>query len=53
MDRAGRGSCTGCSQIFIAYAPCLFGEEEEVLAIVREYTTRSAEEALFDAHDMH
>lgn len=53
VDRPGHGSRTGCSQIFIAYDPYLFGQEEEVLAFVQEYTTRSAEEALFEAHDVH
>ncbi len=30
LDREGRGSCTGCCQIFIAYDPYLFGSEEEI-----------------------
>lgn len=30
LDREGQGSCTGCCQIFIAYDPYLFGEEEEI-----------------------
>lgn len=30
MDREGRGSCTGCCQIFIAYDPYLFGGEDEI-----------------------
>jgi 3-dehydro-L-gulonate 2-dehydrogenase len=30
MDREGRGSCTGCCQIFIAYDPYLFGGREEI-----------------------
>ena len=32
LDREGRGSCTGCCQIFIAYDPYLFGDEEEIQA---------------------
>ena len=32
LDREGRGSCTGCCQIFIAYDPYLFGSEEEIQA---------------------
>lgn len=32
LDREARGSCTGCCQIFIAYDPYLFGEEEEIQA---------------------
>lgn len=32
LDREGRGSCTGCCQIFIAYDPYLFGGEEEIQA---------------------
>lgn len=30
MDDEGRGSCTGCSQIFIAFDPYLFSSEKEV-----------------------
>lgn len=30
LDREGRGSCTGCCQIFIAYDPYLFGDHEEI-----------------------
>ena len=30
LDSENRGSCTGCCQIFIAYDPCLFGDEEEI-----------------------
>lgn len=30
LDREGRGSCTGCCQIFIAYDPCLFGEDDGI-----------------------
>ncbi|MDW2800283.1 3-dehydro-L-gulonate 2-dehydrogenase [Clostridium boliviensis] len=30
MDEEGRGSCTGCCQIFIAYDPYLFGAKEEI-----------------------
>lgn len=32
LDREGRGSCTGCCQIFIAFNPYLFGSEEEIQA---------------------
>lgn len=32
LDAEGRGSCTGCCQIFIAYDPYLFGEKEEIQA---------------------
>lgn len=32
LDREGRGSCTGCCQIFIAYDPYLFGDMEEIQA---------------------
>ena len=30
LDDERRGSCTGCSQIFIAIDPYLFGEKEEI-----------------------
>ncbi|MCC8060895.1 MAG: 3-dehydro-L-gulonate 2-dehydrogenase [Clostridiales bacterium] len=30
LDQENRGSCTGCCQIFIAYDPYLFGNEEEI-----------------------
>lgn len=30
MDQEGRGSCTGCCQIFIAYDPYLFGTRDEI-----------------------
>ncbi len=30
LDRENQGSCTGCCQIFIAYDPYLFGDEEEI-----------------------
>ncbi|MEG1270514.1 MAG: 3-dehydro-L-gulonate 2-dehydrogenase [Ruthenibacterium sp.] len=30
MDAAGKGSCTGCCQIFIAFDPYLFGAKEEI-----------------------
>ena len=30
MDDEGRGSCTGCNQIFIAFDPYLFSSEKEV-----------------------
>jgi 3-dehydro-L-gulonate 2-dehydrogenase len=30
LDEEGRGSCTGCCQIFIAYDPYLFGTKEEI-----------------------
>lgn len=30
IDKAGKGSCGGCSQIFIAYDPYLFGSKEEI-----------------------
>lgn len=32
LDREKKGSCVGCCQIFIAYDPYLFGEEEEIQA---------------------
>ncbi len=32
LDEENRGSCTGCSQIFIAYDPYLFGDKEEIQA---------------------
>ncbi len=32
LDREGRGSCTGCCQVFIAYDPYLFGDEETIQA---------------------
>ena len=31
MDADGLGSCGGCSQIFIAYDPNMFGEQEEIM----------------------
>ena len=30
LDEENRGSCTGCSQIFIAYDPYLFGSRDEI-----------------------
>lgn len=30
LDEEGRGSCTGCCQIFIAFDPYLFGAKEEI-----------------------
>lgn len=30
LDMENRGSCTGCSQVFIAYDPYLFGSKEEI-----------------------
>lgn len=30
LDREGKGSCTGCCQIFIAYDPYLFGDSDEI-----------------------
>lgn len=30
LDREGRGSCTGCCQVFIAYDPYLFGSEDTI-----------------------
>lgn len=32
MDEEGRGSCTGCCQVFIAYDPYLFGDHDEIQA---------------------
>ena len=32
LDREARGSCTGCCQIFLAYDPYLFGDEESIQA---------------------
>ena len=34
MDAKNGGSCYGCCQIFIAYDPYLFGEENEIQAIM-------------------
>jgi len=34
IDKEGKGSCGGCSQIFIAFNPHLFGTEEEIEAIL-------------------
>lgn len=34
LDDEGRGSCTGCCQIFIAYDPYLFGSKEEIQAML-------------------
>lgn len=34
LDEEQRGSCTGCCQIFIAYDPYLFGEKEELQAMM-------------------
>ena len=41
MDREGRGSCTGCCQIFIAYDPYLFGEEEEIQQKLNDRVARA------------
>ncbi|MEM1483308.1 3-dehydro-L-gulonate 2-dehydrogenase [Oscillospiraceae bacterium PP1C4] len=34
IDKVGKGSCGGCSQIFIAFNPHLFGSEAEIEAIL-------------------
>ena len=34
LDEENRGSCTGCSQIFIAYDPYLFGSKDEIQAML-------------------
>lgn len=34
MDEAGKGSCTGCCQVFIAYDPYLFGTKDEIQAML-------------------
>ncbi|MDD6296295.1 MAG: 3-dehydro-L-gulonate 2-dehydrogenase [Treponema sp.] len=34
MNAKTGGSCGGCCQVFIAYDPCLFGEEEEIQNIM-------------------
>lgn len=34
LDAEGRGSCTGCCQIFIAYDPYLFGSRDEIQSMV-------------------
>ncbi len=36
MDRERRGVCTSCSQVFIAYDPYLFGDEQELNAKVED-----------------
>lgn len=36
MDAENKGSCTGCSQIFIAYDPYLFGSKEEIQAMLNK-----------------
>ena len=36
LDRENREGCTGCSQVFIAYDPYLFGSEEEIQAMLNE-----------------
>ena len=30
MDEEGKGSCTGCCQVFIAFDPYLFGTKDEI-----------------------
>jgi 3-dehydro-L-gulonate 2-dehydrogenase len=44
IDKVGKGSCGGCSQIFIAFNPNLFGTEEEIEAII-ESTAKQLEAA--------
>lgn len=44
IDKVGKGSCGGCSQIFIAFNPYLFGTEEEIEAII-ESTANQLEAA--------
>ncbi len=34
IDQAGKGSCGGCCQIFIAYDPYLFGTKEEIQGLL-------------------
>ena len=34
MDEANNGSCTGCCQIFIAFDPYLFGNKEDIQAML-------------------
>lgn len=36
MDANNKGSCTGCSQIFIAIDPYMFGEKDEIQAILNK-----------------
>ena len=36
MDEENRGNCTGCSQVFIAYDPYLFGTREEIQAMLNK-----------------
>ena len=34
LDEENRGSCTGCSQVFIAFDPYLFGTKDEIQAML-------------------
>ena len=36
MDEANNGSCTGCCQIFIAFDPYLFGNKEDIQAMLNK-----------------
>ena len=36
IDAASEGSCAGCSQVFIAYSPDLFGDRKEISRKVEE-----------------
>ncbi len=41
MDDNNNGSCTGCSQIFIAIDPCMFGEKGEIQAMMNRRVERA------------
>lgn len=34
LDTENRGSCTGCSQVFIAYDPYIFGDEDKIQDLI-------------------
>jgi 3-dehydro-L-gulonate 2-dehydrogenase len=36
IDQLGKGSCGGCSQIFIAYDPYLFGKKEDIQEMLND-----------------
>lgn len=54
MDDDGRGSCTGCSQIFIAIDPYLAGGKEEIQKMWDERVARAdAAHPIDPAHPVH
>lgn len=50
IDKVGKGSCGGCSQIFVVFDPHVFGTEQEIEAIL-ESTAKQLATAELDKAD--